>query len=379
MQVSPRIAIIGGGPGGLTLARILHVMGMEAAVFEADAGSDVRGQGGSLDLHTESGLMALEAAGLMEGFNRIARPEDQGVRLYDKDGRCVYNGDDEPHDGRPEIDRAHLRALLLRSLPEGTVRWGSKIRAIEPLADGTYAVLSEQGVMQPFDLVIGADGTWSRTRGLVSREMPGYTGVTFAEMTIEDADRCHPDLSRLVGKGKIFALAEGKGLIAQRNSGGKLHVYATLNLTDHRRTEISRDQVLAQYADWSPDLLALIHAAGDEMAARSIHVFPVGYRWDHRPGVTLLGDAAHVMSPFAGEGVNNAMLDAVELAKALGRLDWCAGVREYEEAMFARIPESAAQSAESMAAFLAPDGLEKAVHIFRQHTAGEMQPQGSQS
>lgn len=373
MQASPRIAIIGGGPGGLTLARILHVKGLLATVFEAESGPDVRRQGGSLDLHTESGLMALEAAGLMEDFNRVARVEDQGVRLYDKAGRCVFDDNGKPHDGRPEIDRAFLRALLLRSLPEGTVRWGNKVKAIESLTDGAYAVLLEHGVMEQFDLIVGADGVWSRTRSLVSADTPGYTGVAFIEMTIDDADRRHPDLSRLVGRGKIFALAEGKALIAQRNSGGKLHVYATMNHETQCGTSITRDLVLAHYAGWSADLLAFIHAADDGMAARSIYAFPVGYRWDHRTGVTLLGDAAHVMSPFAGEGVNNAMLDAVELAKALGRPDWRAGVRDYEEAMFERVQDSAAQSTESMVAFLAPEGLENALRIFQQHTDSEMQ------
>lgn len=229
----------------------------------------------------------------------------------------------------------------------------------------------ENGSGGTFDLVVGADGTWSRTRALVSAEKPAYSGISFVELTIEDADRRHPELSRLVGPGKIFALAEGKGLIAQRNSGGKLHVYVALRVPENglaklnlSSAEKAREVLAGHLAGWSPDLLDFIRVSGDHIIVRPICAFPVGYRWPHRSGVTLLGDAAHVMSPFAGEGVNNAMLDALELAQAIAGPDWRAGVRVYEEAMFARIPESARQSAEAMEAFLGPDGLQNAVRIF---------------
>ena len=364
MQVSPRIAIIGGGPGGLTMARILHVNGVEATVFESDSAPDARGQGGSLDLHTESGLMALAAAGLMPEFDKVARPEDQGVRLYDKDGTCVFDDGDEVHDGRPEIDRGQLRALLLRSLPDRTVRWNSKVRAVEP-AGNAWEVQLDGGAGGVFDLVVGADGAWSRVRPLLSDEKPAHTGVTFVELNIDGADRRHPALSAMVGPGKIFALADGKALIAQRNSAG-IHVYLALGEVeiDLSQPVEARRQLVAQLPDWSPKLLAFIHAVGDTMAVRAIHAFPVGFRWDHRSGVTLIGDAAHVMSPFAGEGVNNAMLDAAELAKAVLQPDWRTAVQTFEEAMFARIPESAAQSAYAMEQFLAPDGLANAIAIF---------------
>ena len=122
MSDFPKIAIIGGGPGGLTLARLLHVRGIAATVFESDAGQDARLQGGSLDLHTEKGIAALEAAGLMAAFDRVARPEDQGVRLYDRDSVCIFDDGDETHEGRPEIDRGQLRALLLACLPTEHIR-----------------------------------------------------------------------------------------------------------------------------------------------------------------------------------------------------------------------------------------------------------------
>ncbi len=372
-QAYPRIAIIGGGPGGLTLARILHVKGIAATVFEADDAPDTRGQGGSLDLHTESGLAALEAAGLMDAFNAVARPEDQSVKLYDPNGVCHFDDGDQPHDGRPEIDRAHLRALLLRSLPQGTVHWGSRIKAIVPQSDGRFEVQSNGGSGGVFDLVVGAEGVWSKTRRLVTEAVPAYTGFTAIELYVDRVDTDHPDLADLVGCGKIFALGDSKALIAQRNSGGKVHIYVAMRMPetglpglDLSRPEEARRRLKAELSGWSPDLLAFIDKANDVMAARSIYAFPIGFRWSHRDGVTLIGDAAHVMSPFAGEGVNNAMLDAMELADAIARPDWREAVTQFEEDMFVRIVESATQSAQSLEAFLAPDGLANALHIFNE-------------
>ena len=336
---------------------------------------DTRGQGGSLDLHTESGLAALEAAGLMDAFNAVARPEDQSVKLYDPNGVCHFDDGDQPHDGRPEIDRAHLRALLLRSLPQGTVRWGNRVRAIVPQSDGRFEVDLDGGSGGAFDLVVGAEGVWSKTRRLVTEAVPAYTGFTAIELYVDRGDTDHPDLADLVGRGKIFALGDSKALIAQRNSGGKVHIYVMLRMPetglsglDLACPEDARQRVKAELAGWSPELLAFIDKAGDILAARPVYAFPIGFRWEHRDGVTLIGDAAHVMSPFAGEGVNNAMLDAMKLADAISRPDWRTGVARFEDEMFVRIVDSARQSAQSLEAFLAPDGLANALTIFAELT-----------
>ncbi len=377
MNDSPRIAIIGGGPGGLTLARLLHIRGIEATVFESDAGPDARVQGGSLDLHTDSGLAALEAAGLTAAFDCVARPEDQGVRLYDRDAVCVFDDGDEAHEGRPEIDRGQLRELLLASLPSDHILWDSPVQRIDVLVGGDFRVHTRHGIARDFDLVIGAEGIWSKVRALLTDIAPAYTGVTFVDMHVADIDRDHPKLAAMVGRGKIFALADSKAMIAQRNAGGKVHVYIALWTPeagiagfDPADPNTAKSLVAAQLDGWAPELVAFVHAAADRVAMRPIHAFDPPLPWQNRPGVTLLGDAAHVMSPFAGEGVNNAMLDALHLARAIASDDWRAGIRAYEAEMFDRIAPSAAASAANMAAFLAHDGLANALAIFQGHALG---------
>lgn len=118
------MTIVGAGPGGLALARVLHVNGIDATVYERESSRDARGQGGMLDIH--SGQRALREAGLIDRFHTLARGAGQDMRLLEPDGTLLLQEDtpDDAPSERPEIDRADLRDLLLDSLPEGTVRWG---------------------------------------------------------------------------------------------------------------------------------------------------------------------------------------------------------------------------------------------------------------
>ncbi|WNG47106.1 FAD-dependent monooxygenase [Archangium minus] len=363
---SLRIAIIGGGPAGLTLARILWTRGVTATVFEQEASSDERPQGGTLDLHPESGQVAVKRAGLEAEFRALARYEDQGMRVMDKQGTLLIDNPEGMEEGeRPEIDRVVLRRMLLDSLPEGMVRWGHKLRTLEAREDGSHALTFTNGRSECFDLVVGADGAWSKVRPLLSTAVPEYTGVTFVELGLDDVDSRHPEIARMVGNGSLFAMAEGRGLVAQRNGHGHIRVYAMLKVAegwveeggiDFTNAGRVREGLLKLFSDWAPPLLALIRECGDRIVPRQIYALPVGHRWAHRQGLTLLGDAAHLMSPFGGQGANLAMLDASDLALALTEHeDWAAAVREHELVLCQRAEKAARGAAEGIADALAAD------------------------
>jgi len=370
-----RIAIIGAGPAGLTLARILHLAGIAAVVFEREAHALARPQGGTLDLHAESGQLALRRAGLEAQFLRIARYEDQGSRLYDSRGMLLLADDDDSGD-RPEVDRTALREILLASLPQDAVQWGRELAEVRARADGAYDLVFGGGTAGPFDLVVGADGAWSRVRPLVSRYRPQYSGLTFIEFGIDDVDASHPALSELVGRGKMGAEGQGRSLIVQRNGNAHLRGYAIFRVPadwagttfDFAAPAAARARLAEEFAGWAPELLALIQASNDTIVARQIHALPVGHHWPNRPGVTLIGDAAHVMSPFGGEGVNAAMLDAAELARHLiAADDWQEAVSLYEHEMFVRVVEPATHAAEAAATELSHIGPELTLAQVRQH------------
>lgn len=378
MPSPPRIAIVGGGPAGLTLARILHTHGLPSTVYEAERDPDERPQGGSLDLHAESGLLALERAGLSAAFEAIARHDDQGERLLDKTGQVLFEDNEGADRSRPEVDRTSLRALLIDSLPADALRWGRRLADVRSSADDRWELVFDTGVEGPFDLVIGADGAWSRVRPMLSPYRPQYSGLTFIEFGIDDIDRAHPGLAALVGRGKVGIEGDGRMIIAQRNGHSHVRGYAVFRVPvdwagtrfDFTSPEAMRRALLEEFEGFAETIRDLFRASNNRFVARPIHALPVGHRWNRRAGLTLIGDAAHLMSPFGGEGVNAAMLDAAELAAQLGQgPDWQRAVAAYEAHMFERVIEAAQGSAEGAATQLSHLGLAPTVAFFQAQQA----------
>ncbi|KDN19888.1 FAD-dependent oxidoreductase [Amycolatopsis rifamycinica] len=335
------VTIIGAGLGGLVLAGVLHRHGIPVAVLEAEASPAARRQGGMLDIHPWNGQPALEAAGLGEGFRRLVLPGRESSRIVDRDGTVLLDRPDDGTGERPEVQRGELRQLLLDALPPGTVHWGHKVTGARALGGGEHEVSLADGRSLVTSLLVGADGAWSKVRPLLSAATPEYVGVTVVETFLFDGDTRHPATAKAVGAGALYALAPGKGIVAHRESGGTLHTYAQLFkpqdwLADADAATVTA-RVAEEFAGWAPELTALITGSDVPPVLRRLCTLPAGHRWDRVPGVTLLGDAAHLMPPN-GEGANLAMLDGAELGQALAAHpgDVEAALAEYERAMFSR-------------------------------------------
>ncbi|WP_165374798.1 FAD-dependent oxidoreductase [Sphingomonas montana] len=321
------IAIIGAGPGGATLARLLSGRGFRVRLFERDASLDARPQGGSLDLRPDSGQRAITAAGLDRAFAARSRDDAKAFRMIDSMGSAMPGaGQDTHEDAGPEIDRADLRAMLVEALPEGMIAWDHKVDRVSPQGDGRWRIdVAGRGPVVA-DLVVGADGIGSCVRAALTDVRPIHTGITMVAAYIRPELRRGSALSDFLGEGSVMFAGGKRTIFVQRCARDVILLYYSMAVSqgwprdagfavdDHAAVMAS---VRAAYRDWSPELLDMLTQVQDGFHLWPTSVMPPDYRWESRPGLTMFGDASHVMPPFTGKGVNLALLDALDLANAL--------------------------------------------------------------
>lgn len=362
------IAITGAGPVGLTLARLLlpytshktSTPKVQITIFEKDASSTSRTSiGGSLDLHPKTGLAAIRACELYSEFEKYARFEGEEMRICDQNGFCYIHQIDVPESiaaehARPEIDRVKLMEILLASVPHSMIRWGKQVKDVIEGEKGRWSIDFVDGTTEgPFDLVVGADGAWSKARKALTDVEPAYSGVCGVTVAIdaESAGDSWDAIQGMIGKGNNFSFSHGQSCMGQRQGSGdiKASFYQRreiewineLNQNCKGDDKALKKILLDEYKDWVPEFQQWIVAAKN-FWCHPLWELPIGHRFEHKAGLTLIGDAAHLMTPFAGEGVNAGMRDALDLAETIKKTidqgqDFDNQVAEFEESMFVRM------------------------------------------
>ena len=369
------VTIIGAGLGGLMLARVLHIHGIAATVYEADASANARAQGGMLDIHEENGQLALKAAGLYDEFLEIIHPGGAATRVLDERGRVLLHEPDDGTGGRPEVPRGELRRILLESLPAATVRWGYKVASAASVGDGRHVLTFADGSTVTTELLVGADGAWSKVRPLLSGAKAAYAGLTYVETYLHDCDICHKASAEAVGGGALFVTVPGKGILAHREPKGVLHTYVALRKPEdwiagidfsHPAAAVAR--VAEEFGGWAPQLLALLTDGETAPVPRPIYALPIDHRWSRVPGVALLGDAAHLMAP-SGEGANLAMYDGAQLATAIAGKpgDVEAALLAYEADLFPRSLSEAAEAHRIQEVLFGDGSPQSLLNFFTSH------------
>jgi 2-polyprenyl-6-methoxyphenol hydroxylase-like FAD-dependent oxidoreductase len=374
-----QVAIVGGGPGGLTLARLLQLKGTNVKVYERDFDQNARVQGSPLDMHEESGSAALRKAGLLDELYKHVRAGADKKLIVNEHARIFFSdhetqpGEDAGNEyARPEIDRGALRKILLESLQPGTVVWDSHFVSMEKQNEG-WLLHFKNGCSAHADIVIAADGANSKIRPYITDINAFYSGVTMVEINVYNAEKSVPHIYALLNGGKIMAFGNAKCLLGGQKGDGDLGFYLSFKADENwaENNGTDKTQLLAwfkkKYSEWTNIWYELLENAATPVIPRPIYCMPLNQTWEALPNLTMLGDAAHVMPPFAGEGANTAMRDALELSEYLmsdQHDTLLEAISLYEINMCKRAASAAKQSLENGERMHSAGALEKMLAVY---------------
>lgn len=339
------IAILGGGPVGLTTARLLQLKGASVLVYERDTDAEARILGGTLDIHSDTGQKAIKAAGLLEKLYEVARPTTE--RMGTKEGNISFEmppSAENPFD-RPEVDRPDLRNILLNSLKENTVIWDA--HAVAVIQSGEKFMINfESGNTATADLVIIADGSMSKARKFITESVPTPTGTYCIEGTVLNPAIDTPVFNTLVNNGNLAIVDDKKTVFIHTKGNGHFCFYVSFrqegdwlkeNGVDFKQADTVVAFLMKLFAGWNGIFGELFRGAATYRGF-PLRIFSDFEGWKPHTNITLAGDAAHVMPPFGGLGVNLGLQDALTLTENLtnGQFpDIPSALNDYEQKMIA--------------------------------------------
>ncbi|KAK5583868.1 hypothetical protein RB653_005472 [Dictyostelium firmibasis] len=383
-----KIVIVGCGPSGLGLARVLQLKGCKnVKVYERSTHKYSRLQGSSLDLHVDLGQKLIVAAGLENEFRVLSRPDGECFSFGDKNGNLKIR---KPFlkisSKRPEIDRGDLRDILMDSLLPDTIEWDYHFKSLKQIENDqvelTFTNNDGSIIKKPViaDLVIGCDGVHSKVRKYVTLDQfkPEYMGITMIEGEVANAKNSCPEIYNLVNQGLLFVMEDGIVMIAQQKTDGNIvfsfaqkvekdwiknqgfDLSPTSNSSDIKR--FLKNKLIPK---WSPIFHKLIDQSMAPFKPRVLYRAPINQEWKSQSNITIIGDAAHSISPFAGLGCNIALYDSYELATILTKDIDCISqkpllekIENFENNMLNRWRTAAKETMENENSAFLPNGIE---------------------